>query len=412
MSRPLSELATVDDVSNVVVFVSDAMRYDFLPKPVRQLGVTGRAIAASTFTASALPSLLTGQYPATHSVWMFDDRVERRPPLLDDEETDVGFDAHTVWPELPSAEKPPLQIHHVEEERTLDDLEPPFTHVVHDVGPHAPYGFDNGVFESTKEFFAEYERRRDRLVELYRADCQRSASRFLDLVDALDERDLLEETLVVFTSDHGQCLGEPSRGGRFGHGHPMVPENVEVPVVFAGAGLPRGRRLDGILSGTDVAPTVLSAQRGTVPDDVDGVDLWTVSPPADRTPRSDVWQHLDVGVGPVEHELTVYAATSAWDDAGGHVFHRGSRLERLGALAYDNLLRGYSPAWRHNVTVDGLASFLSVTLGDTQTYGAPEFSASKAAERVPSAFERGDPAVSDASLNQRQEEHLRDLGYL
>lgn len=412
MSRPLSELATVDGVENVVVFVSDAMRYDFLPDAVRRLGVTARAVAPSTFTASALPSLLTGQYPATHRVWMFDDRVAERPPLLDGDATDVGFDASTVWPELPSPEKPPLQIHHVDEERTLDELDPPFTHVVHDVGPHAPYGFDNGVFESTKQFFREHERRRDRLVDLYRTDCERSAGRFLDLVDRLEARGLLAETLVVFTSDHGQCLGEPSRGGRFGHGHPMVPETVEVPLVFAGAGLPDGRRLDALLSGTDVVPTALAAQRGSPPDGVDGADVWTVPPPADRTPRSEVWQHLDVAAGPLSHELTVYAAASAWDDAGGHVFHRGSRVERLGALAYDNLVRGYSPAWRHNTTLDGLVAFLSLALGDTRTYGAPEFSTAAAARTVPDRFETGDPAVSDSDLNDRQEQRLRDLGYL
>jgi len=412
MSRPLSELATADGVENVLVFVSDAMRYDFLPPAVRKLGVTARAIAPSTFTASALPSLLTGQYPATHRVWMFDDRVASRPPLLDGAVTDVGFDAETVWPDLPSAEKPPLQIHHVKRERTLDDLEPPFTHVVHDVGPHAPYGFDNGVFESTKAFFREYERRRERLVDLYRGDCLRSAARFIDLVDQLDRRDLLEETLVVFTSDHGQCLGEPARGGRFGHGHPMVPENVEVPVVFAGAGLPSDRRWGALLSGTDIAPTALAAQRDRVPGDVDGVDVWNAAPPDDRTPRSDVWQHLDVEVGPVERRVTVYAATSAWDRAGGHVFHRGSRAERLGALAYDNLVRGYSPAWRYNTTLDGLASFLTLTLGDTRTFGAPEFSAASAADRVPARFETGDVAVSNVSLNDQQEQRLRDLGYL
>lgn len=412
MSRPLAELAATDDVENVVLFVSDAMRYDFLPTSVRRLGVTARAIAPSTFTASGLPSLTTGQYPATHRVWMFDDQLAERPPLLDGDATDVGFDARTVWTKLPSPEKPPLQIHHLREERTLDELEPPFTHVVHDIGPHAPYGFDNEAFESTKAFFAEHEHRRAPLVELYRRDCRRSASRFLDLYDRLDEQDLLDETLVVFTSDHGQCLGEPSSGGRFGHGHPMVPENVEVPVVFAGAGLPEGKRYDDLISGADVAPTALAAQRGRVPSSVDGADLWTGTPAADRLLRSDVWQHLDVELGPLERRLTVYAATSAWDEAGGHVFQRGSRAERLGALSYDNLVRGYSPAWRHNTSLKGLVSFVSIAVAKTRTYGAPEFSVADARRVVPDGFRTGDPAVTDTTLSGQQEEQLRDLGYL
>ncbi|WP_135305893.1 sulfatase-like hydrolase/transferase [Haloarcula amylovorans] len=412
MFGSLSERASVERVENVVLFVSDAMRYDFLPQSVRRLGVTAKGIAPSTFTASSLPSLTSGQYPATHRVWMFDDQLAETPPLLDGSATDVGFDAEAVWPELPAPEKPPLQIHHLTEERTLDDLEPPFTHVVHDVGPHAPYGFDNGVFESTKAFFEEHERRRAPLVSLYREDCRRSASRFLDIYDDLEERGLLSETLVIFTSDHGQCLGEPANGGRFGHGHPMVPETVEIPVVFAGAGLPRGREYGALVSGTDIAPTAHSAQRGRVSDLVDGLDLWTETPPEDRTPRSDVWQHLDVGVGPLDYELTVYAATSAWSEDGGHIFQRGSSAERTVALGYDNCFRGYSPAWRHNSSPGSLLSFLALSLQRELTFGAPDFTREAAREEVPSAFQTGDPAVTDTTLSDRQEDRLRDLGYL
>lgn len=411
MTQPLTALAATDSVENVVVFVSDAMRYDFLPSAVSDLGVTATAIAPSTFTASGLPSLVTGQYPSTHRVWMFDDQVATRPPLLTEDTTDVGFDAGTVWTELPEPEKPPLQIHHVTAERTLDDLEAPFTHLIHDVGPHAPYGFDNDVFESTREFFEEHERRRGPLVGLYRDDCTRSAERFLDVYETIEDRGLLSETLFVFTSDHGQCLGEPAAGGRFGHGHPMVPETVEIPVVFAGAGLPGGVEYGELISGTDVAPTALSAQRGTVPGDVDGVDLWRSTAPEERAPRSEVWQHVDLDAGPLELSLTVYAAASAWDEGGGHVFQRGSRAERTAALTYDNLARGYAPAWKHNTSPGSLLSFLQLSLEQRRTHGAPELTATEAEAAVPESFERGD-AASETTLNERQEDRLRDLGYL
>jgi len=412
MTAPLSALTDSSGVENVVVFVSDAHRYDCLPVMVRSLGVTAKAIAPSTFTASALPSLLTGQYPATHRVWMFDDRLVERPPLLDPEETDVGFDAEGVWIELPSEQKPPLQIHHLERETKLSALSPPFTHVVHDVGPHAPYGFENGVFESTREFFAEHENRRPELVELYRQDCRNSAERFLEVYDQLVERDLLSDTLVVFTSDHGQCLGEPENGGRFGHGHPMCPETVEIPVVFAGAGLPEGETYEPLLSGTDLAPTALSAQRGTVPEAVDGVDVWRTAPDPNRLHRSDVWQHVDVGVGDLGRELSVYAATSAWNGTGGYVFHRKSRLERLAAVAYDNLLRGYGPAWLANASFEKAWNLAALSLAATRTYGDPDFEESEARRAVPSTFERETEGNTETTLNEEQEAQLRDLGYI
>lgn len=409
---PLSELAEADGVENVVVFVSDALRYDFLPAEVRERGVTAAAIAPSTFTASSLPSLTTGQYPATHGVWMFDDRLSETPDLLTPDGVDVGFDAEGVWVELPERQKPPLQMHRLETERKLADLEPPFVHVVHDVGPHAPYGFENGVFDSTQEFFSEHERRRHRLVELYREDCHNSARRFLDIYDQVVDRGLIEETLVVFTSDHGQCLGERSNGGRFGHGHPMSPAAVKIPVVFMGAGLPAGEPYGRLLSGTDLAPTLLSAQRGRAPGAADGVDVWRDVPPADRRLRSDVWQHLDVDLGGLSATVSVYAATSAWNDTGGYVFHRKSRLQRAAAIAYDNLRRGYAPAWIHNASLGDGLELAGIALSGALSYGAPDFPEAEARAAVPEKFSERADGDGDVDLSNQQEEQLRDLGYL
>jgi hypothetical protein len=436
---PLSELAGTPDVESVLLFVSDALRYDFLPEEVAELGMTAEAIAPSTFTASSIPSLTTGQYPATHQVWMFDDRLPRTPDLLaddhdddsnansssgdkrnddgsgddgDDDAIDVGFDAETVWIELDAPQKPPLQIHGLESETELEDLNSPFAHVIHDVGPHAPYGFENGVFDSTKQFFSEYENRRTELAELYREDCHHSAERFLDVYDRLVDRGLLDETLIAFTSDHGQCLGERCDGGRFGHGHPMCPETVRIPIVFVGAGLPEGERYPSLLSGTDIAPTLLSAQRGRTPADHDGSDVWERGPDPDRKIRSDVWQHLEVGRGTLSTDVSVYAATSAWNDSGGYVLHRRSRAQRLAALLYDNSLRGYGPAWRKNASLGKLINLIDIALSDTLTFGAPDFPEAEARALTRVEFRTDPQRGTESSLSEEQRSQLRDLGYL
>ncbi|MFB6165670.1 MAG: sulfatase-like hydrolase/transferase [Haloarculaceae archaeon] len=412
MTHTLSELSGADTVENVLVFVSDAHRYDFLPERVSRLGVTARAIAPSTFTASALPSLLTGRYPASHRAWSFDDRLPARPALLSPDDRDVGFDAQTVWIDLASAAKPPLQIHHVEAESTLDEREPPFVQVVHDVGPHAPYGFENDAFESVEAFFQTHEKRRDALVDLYREDCRNSADRFLQRYRRLEERGLLEDTLVVFTADHGQCLGERENGGRFGHGHPLCPETVEIPVVFAGAGLPTGETYRDLAAGVDVAPTALSALGEPVPGDVDGADLWADGVPADRRPRSDVWQFIELAVGGRTLRLDVYGATSAWDETGGYVFRRGLRPLQTGAIAYDNLFRGYGPAWRANATLGSAIELARMAVSGSRSYGSPAFSEQAAREAVPDAFDADGDEETDVDLTTDQEAQLRDLGYL
>ncbi|ANY07506.1 sulfatase family protein [Pseudonocardia sp. HH130630-07] len=73
------------------------------------------------------------------------------------------------------------------------------------------------------------------------------------LLDALERRGVLDDTVVVFTSDHGDALGD--------HGHSqkwtMYEPSVHVPLVFRGPGVAAGRRLDGLASLMDVGPTVL-----------------------------------------------------------------------------------------------------------------------------------------------------------
>lgn len=409
---PLGELADRDSIENVLIFISDALRYDYLPDSVSSRGLTARAIAPSTFTASSLPSLTTGRYPADHKVWRFSDRLPSRPPLLEEDGIDVGFDAETVWIELDSHKKPPLQIHHIDQESTLSDLAPPFCHVIHDVGPHAPYGFENEAFNSTKEFFSEYERRRSVLVDLYAQDCQNSANRFLSCLESLKDRDLLSDTLVVFTSDHGQALGERHEGGRFGHGHPMCPETVEIPIVFMGAGLPSGETYGPLLSGTDIAPLLLSAQRSSPPDAVAGTDLWRTVPNPERKLRSDIWQHLTIDVMGVPVTISVYAATSVWDTDGGYVFHQKSRAQRVASLLYDNVFRGYSPAWRANLTAEKFVTLLSLIGASELTYGDPGFTTAEARELIPSQFTHRTAEATETSLTGEQKDQLQNLGYL
>ncbi len=407
----LSETTSKSEVNNILIFVSDSLRYDHLPTAVEEKGVVAKAIAPSTFTASSLPSITTGQYPSSHGVWMFNDTLPETPRILDLDSHDIGFDADGIWIDLPSAEKPPLRINRLSEERELDDLSPPFLHVVHDMGPHAPYGFENGTFESTKEFFKNHENQCESLRELYDQNSVSSAERFLKLYRTIKDKGLLDDTLLIFTSDHGEALGEERNGGRFGHGHPLSPETVEVPIVFCGAGLPEGAEYQPLLSGTDIVPTILAALGKGAASAFDGTDVWTGTPESDRLLRSEVWQHMNIDAFGVDKDISVYCATSTWDNRGGHVFHRKSTLERMGALAYDNLFRGYSPAWRANINLRKTIKMGQLTTGSYFEYGTPAHTVERARDLTPD--EIVDDVEHDAdSLNQAQKEHLQDMGYL
>ncbi|GGM23929.1 hypothetical protein GCM10009006_01530 [Haloarcula argentinensis] len=342
---------------------------------------------------------------------MFNDQVQEKPEILSLDTHNTGFDAEGIWIELSAEAKPPMRMNRLQEEKKLQDTEAPFVHFVHDMGPHAPYGFENGVFESTKQFFKKHEKSQAELRNLYEENCRTSAERFLRLYDKLKQKDLLEDTLVIFTSDHGEALGEKRNGGRFGHGHPLTPETVNVPIVFCGAGLPKGRSFDQILSGVDIVPTVLAALGVRRNTPTDGSEVWNSTCKQSRLLRSEVWQHVELEVLKLSKDVSVYSACSAWNDSGGFVFNKKSVIERTAGLAYDNLFRGYSPAWKANFTLKKGLQMAKLALGSTFAYGSPDFTVEEAERVVPSSL-NDIQTGSTRTLSDDQKEHLKDMGYL
>jgi len=76
------------------------------------------------------------------------------------------------------------------------------------------------------------------------------------LLDGLRLRDDAARTLVVFTADHGESLGE--HGYFFEHGAYVYQPTMRVPLVFHWPGVvPAGRRVASPASLLDVAPTAL-----------------------------------------------------------------------------------------------------------------------------------------------------------
>jgi len=89
------------------------------------------------------------------------------------------------------------------------------------------------------------------------------------LIDDLRERGLLDDTLVVFTSDHGESLGER---GVLGHGE-MWEEQMHVPLMVRLPGGEHAGRNTDMVQHVDIAPTLLSAAGVEAPPGVQGVDL-------------------------------------------------------------------------------------------------------------------------------------------
>ena len=99
----------------------------------------------------------------------------------------------------------------------------------------------------------------------------RQIGRILDRLDALG---LADDTLVVFTSDHGHLFGQH---GLTAKGPFHYEDLVRVPLIVAQPGrVPAGRRSPALQSLVDFAPSFLAATGIPIPASMTGLDQTNV----------------------------------------------------------------------------------------------------------------------------------------
>ena len=144
-------------------------------------------------------------------------------------------------------------------------------------------------------------------LRLYRAEVSYTDHEIGRLLSTLQERGALDDTLIVFTADHGENFGE---GGLFfEHGDNAHDAGLRVPLAFGGPGVAKGQRDRGAVSLVDVAPTVLT--------------LLGLSEAAAPTDGHDLSARLRIGSEPGrdDRQRVVFAesATAIWNEAVRHV---------------------------------------------------------------------------------------------
>ncbi|WP_248517977.1 sulfatase [Salinarchaeum laminariae] len=104
-----------------------------------------------------------------------------------------------------------------------------------------------------------------------------------ELLDAMDELALWEDTMIVFTTDHGTFNGDRGRMGKLQtHEHDPL---AHIPFIVAHPEHGRGERRDQPVQLVDIYPTVLNAVDRPCPDDRHGVDLEPVLQNPDEQTR-------------------------------------------------------------------------------------------------------------------------------
>jgi arylsulfatase A-like enzyme len=137
----------------------------------------------------------------------------------------------------------------------------------------------------------------DHLLDLYDAGIRQVDDQVARIVGALRSADLLDETFLIVTSDHGE---EFMDHGGFAHSRNQYQEVLHVPLIMRGRGLPPGRRISAPVSLVDVVPTVLAQVGVATGIAFGGRDLSPLfsDGPAARETAKELGERYEYGAAP------------------------------------------------------------------------------------------------------------------
>jgi arylsulfatase A-like enzyme len=293
---------------NLVVYVSDALRSDHVgcygarrvhTPTIDELAASGvrfdQTIAAAPWTCPSTTSMITGLYPHRHGYLHWDATLDPAIPTLFTVAAAHGyatgsfvFDENYLFKSFADANVAGTS-------ETLDGVvewlrahrSEPFVLWFHSWATHMPYDI---LHAERKEWLAA----KDAIIEGiqsgdaaglealrdgYARSVERSSETFLaGFLEALDSLGLREETVLAFTSDHGESWGErfadkeAVKGTYHMHGATVYDEIVDVPLIVSAPGRVEPGVVGSQVSLVDLTPTLLDLA-GAPLDGVDGVSL-------------------------------------------------------------------------------------------------------------------------------------------
>ena len=155
-------------------------------------------------------------------------------------------------------------------------------------------------------------------------------SRVGELMQALRDDDLYDSTLIIITSDHGECFGEY---GKYGHGDLLSRPLIHIPLLVRYPALFPAPEVRGeLVSITDIFHSLagLLDLSGAAKTGLRARDIFAGKIKAEpcyssfflgRTPKEDMRQHFDT--------------QSVWTPANRHYILRGTEAEECFDLAAD-----------------------------------------------------------------------------
>ncbi|MFC1763774.1 sulfatase [Planctomycetota bacterium] len=112
------------------------------------------------------------------------------------------------------------------------------------------------------------------------------------ILDALDTQGLRDNTIVVFTSDHGDFAGEHNMTCKGGLFYDCL---TRVPLILSGPGIPKGIRDQSMANLVDIVPTLYRLVGIDIPRTMTGKPLPTIT---DEPPRTATFSEYGCGGPP------------------------------------------------------------------------------------------------------------------
>ena len=309
---------------NLVIFLVDTLRADRLRawSPSTRVATPGldawardavvveRAQSQENWTRPSVATLLSGLLPWHHGAFADEAALSSSVVLISEHLRQRGFytgafiandycsgaygfeQGWSTWRNYPVEGRQPVAPIVAADVLEWLDARPqnrPFFLYVHTMEPHAPYippdeflaRYDSGPYDGPVDFHRDPEilaairsgslqpgeRDRRRLEALYDGEITYHDVYFASVMEGLERRGLTDDTVVVFTADHGEELFDH---GSVGHGHTLWQELVHVPLLVRVPGLvdaPPVREPVGLV---DVMPTALEALGIEPPRGIDG----------------------------------------------------------------------------------------------------------------------------------------------
>lgn len=306
---------------NLVLLMVDTLRADWLepygygepvsPELQRWASrgiVFERALAQSSWTKMSMASLFTSLWPRTHGVELSTDGLGEGALLLAEVLRDAGYATaavqsngwleqsfgfqqgfdHYVFPRAWSVKQFSSAWPHrdrvlEEASRLLEahDPEQPLFLYLHFMDVHE--------YASPPEFrtFGNDER------GFYLAAIRWVDEALRHIQEMLAERDLLEDTVLVFASDHGEAFGENQA---YGHAYNVFSPVLRVPLVVKLPFDVPARRVRTQVRNIDIAPTLLDLAGVAIPEGFEGSSLVPLmfgpEPEVDRVSYASLRAHI------------------------------------------------------------------------------------------------------------------------